>query len=269
MYEQQLSQIGLNKEQAVIYEIMLKNGSLTAGKIAGKGPFKRGVVYKILDQLVDLNLIEKGQKPGKPAKFSPLHPLKIKEMIKIQEQKYKDAQLILDGIMPGLSSDFNLITGKPNVRFFEGIEGIKEVLKDSLFQNPKKKILAFSDVAGYADYLKEWNSDYYAPQRKRLQIYEKAIIPNNQKALEFMKGYQANELTDVLFVDSESYPFSTEVNIYSDKISFVTFSKKTHIGVIVENKEVFETLTSIFDFCWEIGAAACRDIQPEWIKKPV
>src|SRR3989337_3585422 len=103
MYEQQFLQIGLDKEQAVIYEIMLKNGSLPAGKIAGKSPFKRGLVYKILDQLIDLNLIEKDQKPGKPAKFSPLHPLKIKEMVKIQEQKYKDAQMILDGIMPGLS----------------------------------------------------------------------------------------------------------------------------------------------------------------------
>lgn len=269
MYEQQLAQTGLNKEQAIIYELMLKSGALPAGKIASGSPFKRGLVYKILDQLVDLGLIEKKQEPGRPAKFSPLHPLKIKEMIKTQEQKIKDAQLILDGILPNLSSDFNLISGRPNVRFFEGLEGIKEVLKDSLFQNPSKRILAFSDVAGYADHLKEWNRDYYAPQRRRLQIYEKAIIPNNQKALEFMAGYQVNELTDILFVNNELYPFSTEVNIYSDKISFVTFSPKIHIGVIVENKEVFETLTSIFDFCWKVGNAYCQDIQPERFKKTI
>lgn len=265
-YIASLAQSGLSYAQARVYEILLKNGPLKAGKVHQKSDLKRGLVYKVLEELVILGLVEKNETSGKVAVFEPQHPAKLKDLAEKQEEKAKTAQLVLDGIMSQMASEFNLAVGKPGVSFYEGLDGVKKVLDDTLNDNPQKYLEVFSDASGYSTYLLDWNTNYYAPKRKRLNIFEKVIVPNSPKALEWLKGYQANEVTDFLFVDHNTFPFHTEINIYNNKVSFVTFSAKTHIGVIVENKEIYETLKSIFNFVWQMGKQHLGPTQPPWIK---
>lgn len=267
MYEETLTHAGLLKNEAIVYETLLKNGEMRASRLAASVSMKRGLVYKILDDLVYEDLVEKKEVDGGVTTFFPKHPLNLKELAERREQKAHDAKLALEGVLPSIVSDFNLISGRPGVQFYEGLEGIKKVLEDSLDNNSEGKILTFSDVAGYARYLREWNTKRYAPKRKRLGIQEKVIIPNNEEAVAYMKGYKANEVTEILFVDHKKYPFKTEINVYSNKVTFVTFSEKGHIGFIVENKEIYNTMRSLHLFFWEIGRKYCKDIQPEWLKK--
>ena len=80
MYEEILIKSGLTRDQAKIYEVLLKNGVLPASKISLKAGLKRGLGYKIIEQLVVLGLVEKIDK--KVALFAPNHPSKIKELLK-------------------------------------------------------------------------------------------------------------------------------------------------------------------------------------------
>ncbi|TAN58360.1 hypothetical protein EPN15_01360 [Patescibacteria group bacterium] len=59
MFEQVLTQAGLTENQALIYEILVKNGLMPAGAVCKKTPLKRGLVYKILDELTEIGLVEK------------------------------------------------------------------------------------------------------------------------------------------------------------------------------------------------------------------
>lgn len=269
MYEQTLIQAGLNQNQAIIYEILITNGSMPAGEICKKTPFKRGLVYKILDELAEIKLVEKLEKPQEVAIFSPAHPLKIKELAKEREEKAQDAQRALEGVLPKIISDFNLTIGKPGVRFFEGLDGIKQALEDTLVNNKEKKIFSYSDAAGYATYLKDWDLNHYALKRKELSIKEQMIIPNNPKGLAHMYEYPALEVTEIIFVDHKAFPFATDINIYSGKVSFVTFSEKAHIGVIVENPEIYQTMLSGFNIAWSLAKIQFADIQPGWAAKPI
>lgn len=265
MYEQSLQQAGLTPDQALIYEVLLKNGPLKASKVHQKTPLKRGWVYKILEDLAKMGLVEKKEEPGKVAIFSPAHPLKLRDLAETKERQAKDAQVALAGILPDITSVYNLIIGKPGVRFFEGLEGVKKVLDDALINNTQKSILSLSDAAGYATYLKDWNTEYFAPKRKKLGIFEKVIIPNHPKAIEWLSGYQSKEVTEFLFIDHNLYPFKTEVSIYEKKVSFVTFSERAHIGVIIENGEIHETMKTFFNFMWNFAKQYNQDLQPGWV----
>jgi len=266
MFEQVLTQAGLTENQALIYEILVKNGPMSAGAVCKKTPLKRGLVYKILDELTEIGLVEKKEKAKEVAIFSPAHPLKIKTLAKEREEKAKDAQAALEGVLPKIISDFNLSIGKPGVQFFEGLDGIKQVLEDTLINNQQKNILSFSDAAGYATYLKDWDLNYYALKRKKLGIKEQMLIPNNPKGMEHMYEYPAMEVTEILFVDHKTFPFATDVNIYEQKVSFVTFSDKAHIGVIVENPEIYSTMLSVFNISWNLAKIQFAEIQPDWAK---
>jgi len=265
MYQDIFTQIGLSHNEAIVYEYLIKNGESSAGQIIKKTPLKRGVVYNILADLGKKDLISE-RKKQKVAYFSPNHPEKLRQNLKDEDNRLHKAKNTLEANLASIISDFNLVSGKPGIRYYEGLNGIKKVLNDTLYNNQGKKLLTFSDVAGYAAYLKQWNINYYAPKRKELGIYEKVIIPDNKKALDYMKDYKASELTDIIFIDHNLYPFSTEINIYDNKVSFVTFSDRGHIGAIIENKEIAQTLTSIFNFCWKLGKKYTKDSQPEWMK---
>ena len=262
MYKDIFNQIGLAKNESIVYDYLLQNGESPAGDIIKKTPLKRGVIYNALADLVAKGLVTE-RKKQKIAMFSPNHPEKLRENIERQEQALLKAKNTLEANLANIISDFSLVSGKPGVRYFAGIAGIKKVLNDTILNNQGKQLLTFSDVAGYANYLKQWNAEYYAPKRKELGIYEKVIIPDNKAALDYMRNYKANEVTDIIFIDHALFPFSTEINIYDNKVSFVTFSERGHVGVILENKEIAQTLTSIFNLCWQLGKKYYQAKQPE------
>lgn len=275
MYQNILTELGLTANEAVVYEYLLKNGESPAGDIIKKTPLKRGVVYNALNELVKKELVFErtrvpagtGHSKNKIAFFSALHPDKLREKIEDEERQVTKAKHTLDANIASMISDYNLASGKPGIRIYEGLEGIKKVLMDTILDNPQKDLRTFSDVAGYMKYLKKWNQTVYAPKRKELQVFERVIIPDHPDATEYMSTYIANEITDILFIKHKLFPFASEFNAYNNKIAIVTFSEKTHIGMIIDNTELYETLRSIFDFAWNMGKEHLREEQPEWLKK--
>ncbi len=164
MYEQFLTQTGLTKEQATVYQNLIKEGFLLARKIALNTGLKRGLVYKTLEQLVDMGLVEKREDLGKIAIFHATHPSKLKELLGKREQELKTAETSLQGIMNQLVSDYNLFSGKPNVQFFEGVEGIKKVLEDSL--STQTEIYTYADVESIEKYISTINKEYVTKREK-------------------------------------------------------------------------------------------------------
>ncbi len=266
MYEKSLISAGLDEKQAVVYETLLSLGKSGMGKLVQKLPYKRPNVYNLVADLIAKGLVIEREERGRKV-FEVENPGKLHDLIDAEKHRLQLAHQSLEGVLPSLRSMYALALNKPGVRFFEGIEGIKQVLEDTLMNNSKKKIDTFSDVAGYAKYLRDWNTKHYAPKRKKLGIVERVIIPDNPEALAYMKGYQANNVTDILFVDHAKYPFATEINLYDNKASFVTFSPKTHMGVIVDNEEIYRTLSSIFEFVWGMGKRHLTDTQPDWLRQ--
>ncbi|MFA6514524.1 MAG: helix-turn-helix domain-containing protein [Patescibacteria group bacterium] len=269
MNEKALYTLGLTKVQAEIFDCLLQNGAQKAVDIAKKTKRPRGVAYKGLEELIALKLAIKKEGKAGITIFSAEHPSNLEQILEKKEKDLAKAKSAFESSLPDLISAFNLISNKPGVRFYEGEEGVKKVLEDTLTNNPEKQLCTFSDVASYATYLSDWNTNYYAPKRKKLGVFEKVIIPDNTRALNYMRNYKANDITDILFIDHKTYPFATEINIYNNKVSFVTFSSDFMMGIIVENKEIYKTLLSIFNFVWESGKKNLTDSQPEWLNKQI
>lgn len=267
MYKKILLQADLTPSQAEILDYLYQNKEAKASEIAKKIKRSRAIVYKEGDELANIGVIERVDNPNQISIYRAKHPSELKKLLDLRENKLKKDRELLNSYLPDMVSGFNLMHNKPGMKIFEGIEGIKKVLDDTLYGNKNKQLLTFSDVAGYSIYLKDWNTNHYAPKRAKLGIYEKVIIPDDKKALDYMKNYQANDITDIIFIDSSNFPFKTEVNIYDDKVSFVTFSERGHIGVIIDNPEIAKTLTSIFNFCWQLGKKNLQSSQPEWMQK--
>lgn len=250
-YQQSLIQAGLNSEQALIYEVLLRNGPLPAGRIHQKTPLKRGLVYKRLDELVAVGLVAKKDQPGKVAIFEPAHPLKLKELAEQKEEQAKTAQTALSGVMNQLTSEYNLAVGKPGVRFYEGLEGIKTVTFDNL--TAKTPILAYLDMATIFQHLKPMN-DEYVKIRRRLKLKKLNLVNDTLENKQYLATYN-RDITDIRLMSQQEAPmhFACMMQIYDNKVSYVTIDPDRWIGVIIEDKNIADMHRQLYMYSWQIA----------------
>jgi len=254
MYKDIFTDINLAPSEAIIYEYLLKNGESPAGEIIKKTPLKRGLVYKILDNLVEKGLvIEKRSIPSKKqgrnkiSHFMPNHPEKLREFIENEKKRFNKAKNTLEANMPTMISDFNLISGKPGVRFFEGIEGIKKVLEDTL--TSKETIYSYSDIEAIVKYTEKMN-DTYIKRRSELKIKKRGIVVDSPFSRNYLKNY-FSDITENRFISHEIFPFNSVMQIYDNKVAYISLSKKTKIALLIEDKNIYKMHRSLYELTWK------------------
>lgn len=254
MYKDLFVGLGLNENEAVIYEYLLKHGKVKAGDIIKNTDLKRGVVYLVLSDLVRKNLVseEKVGSKGLPGKaivseFSPQHPESLRFYLENQEKKIRQASNVLESNLSMLVSDFNLVSGRPGVRYFEGLKGVKKVLDDTLTSH-EKIIYTYSDIEAIVKYIDKLNSSY-VKEREKAEIQKKAIMIDSPFARGYLKNYHTGT-TETRFIDRGLFPFNTLMHIYDNKVAYVTLSESSMIGIIIEDKNIYQMHKSLFEFNW-------------------
>lgn len=245
MYEEMLKNAGFSKEQAQIYSLLLKEGAQQARKIVSKLAIKRGLAYKVLDQLVKLNMVEKVEKQGKVTVFQPKHPNEIVEILENRKRDLNTATESIKAIVGQMSSDFNMISGKPNVQFFEGLEGVRQVLEDTLYT--KEELISYVDLEVIEKYIKDINT-WYVGEREKYQIKKRGLVLDTPFNRKFLENYHKT-ITENRILPIDSEPFSTIMHIYDDKVSYITFGESI-IGVIITNPNIATMHKKLFEFTW-------------------
>ncbi len=249
-YVQTLSQAGLSADQALIYEMLIKNGPLPAGKIHQKTPFKRGLVYKLLEQLEGLGVVTKKTEPGKVAIFEPAHPLKLKELAEKKEDEAKRAQTALQGVLDSMTSDFNMISGKPGVKVYEGLNGIQKVYDEILLRGRNIKILA-SNIDRNNSKLSEL-IDTQTQKQNRLGITTKAIGSENDTSLSDKQLQELKE-TGIELRYLANFELPGQIIIFKDIVAISALTPEL-VTTVIQNQAITDTMTFIFDTLWGITA---------------
>ncbi len=235
----QLQQIGLNQKEAKIYLANLELGEASIQEIAKKSGVKRTSIYNLIDDLVKREVVHVVIKKNKK-RFVAAEPGTLKEII-TQRKK------ALENILPDLKMLSGTTKEKPRVRFYEGLEGIKAVYNDNLID--KKSMKAFTGVTkGYA-ILGDYGDEYIA-KRAAAKIKIQVIAPDDASGRVLKKKDRVSRRVTRL-IPKKKFPFDIEINIYGNKVSFISYSKQRLMGVIMESPEIAKTMNSIFDFAWE------------------
>lgn len=235
----QLQQVGLNQKEAKVYLATLELGEASVQEIAKKSGVKRTSIYNLIDDLIKREIIHVVIKKKKK-KFVATEPTALKEMI-TQRKK------ALEEVLPDLKMLSGATKLKPRVRFYEGVEGVKAALNDNLID--RKPIKGFTGVAKGYEILGAYGDEYIA-KRVRAGISIKVIAPDDAGGKVFKRKDRVSRRTTRL-IPKKKFPFEIEINIYGNKTSFMSYSKKRPMGVIIESPEITKTMNSVFDFAWE------------------
>lgn len=248
MYEQSLTQAGLTEEMAQIYEILLKQGPQTAGKLAKKSELKRGLTYKTLERLLEKQLVEKSEEDAKVAIFTASHPLKLQDLVEARQNRAKNAQLAVDGVLGSLISDFNLGLGKPGISFFEGVAGISRIYDD--INSNKQDIFLFRSAYDNDDPELSRLVDRQIKRQVALGIHTRALTPMVAETPKSVLEKDEKNLVSRRIIPRELFLLDSQIIIYGDKIAITSLKQKI-ISTIIDNPGIASTFKIIFEYVWQ------------------
>ena len=245
-FEQHLVQAGLTNEQARVYEALVERGPSLASDAARKAKVSRTLGYKVLGELIAMNLVQKHEESGKVTTFTAAHPLKLKEIVEKRQQEAKDALSALEGVMGAMSSAYNIAGGKPGIEFFEGRDGIAAVLNDTL--SAKEVIYTYADLKAIDDVYRDLNEEY-VEKRKRRGIQKRGVLADTPFTRKMLEGYDTS-VTDWRLIKYADAPSKTIIQMYDGKTSYIVMDRSEPVSMIVYDPHITAAERAIFDFVW-------------------
>ncbi|OHB24523.1 MAG: hypothetical protein A2542_04080 [Parcubacteria group bacterium RIFOXYD2_FULL_52_8] len=254
LYKDNLIQVGLSEKEALVYEALISSPKATVGQLLHKLPgIKRPNLYALLEALKGKRLVLELSEHGKKA-FQAESPQKLVEFTEKREQEYKQSKINLENALPSLLSQFNLASGKPNVRFFEGLEGAKKVMWDSL--TSRTEIYSYVDSAAVEEHFRELNN-LYVKERFKKGIKKKFIALDSPNVRDLARSSDP-ALTEIRVLDAALYPFAAVMQIYDNRVSYQTVEKDQMIGVLIEDPRIYKMQKTLFEHSW----ANATDVMP-------
>lgn len=240
MLYKELIQLGLSEKEAKVYLASLELGKATVQKIAEKSGVNRATTYFILESLLKLGLVSTYDQDKKTF-FSAEPPELLINLLKKQEAEIHQKALNFEEILPELRSVYNLAEDKPRVRFYEGKDGLFAIQQDFLQTHDCQIETVFSRDDVENVFTPQERAEYL---QKRLKKKLHAFAIYTQKRGPIV--HDGNDIMlDMYHIPADKFPISSDITIYGDKVAMASLRGKLS-GVIIENKEIANTLRSIF-----------------------
>jgi len=242
MDHRELANLGLTDKEAKVYLASLELGKSPVQKIGQKAGVNRATTYVIIKGMMKKGLMSSYHEDKKQFFFAE-SPEKLNILFKNQEQELKRKQEYLEKLLPELKGLNVSKEGRPIVRYFEGKEGLRAMaheLRDVQHGDTMKIIYS-------RDLLSKIFTDEELIQmaRKRVSKNAKAEVIVNDDL-----GKLKNIDAEYFKIPSGKYPITCDVAFFRDKVRIATL-KEPLFGIIIENKEVSDTLKILFNLAFK------------------
>lgn len=235
-----LQNIGLSRSQAAAYLKLVENGELSPPEISKLTGESRSNAYMILQRLEELGLIERVDK-SRRVTYQPLNPVALEELAETRKKQAIMTENQIKNSMPMVLSYFYSFTEKPGIRLLQGVEGLKEIYKDTL--RTKKDIYFLRTPAD----VKTLGNDYferYKKKRAALGIKTYAYTQNTPEARRHSQDDKVNKMVRT-WLKPKDYSAPVEINIYGNKVAFLVYGEDI-MGVIIQNPPIAESMRQLF-----------------------
>lgn len=243
-----LKKLGLSDKEIQVYLTLLELNDTSVRKIAAATNLNRGTVYDILKNLQKLGLASFYHKDTKQH-FVAEDPSELSRLLATKENELKSVREKIEEVIPQLKLLKNSESSKPVTKFYEGSRGIKFILNDVILSMKNDRIKEYYVYSAHGV-----REDVYAayPDFNKKRIKEKI------KALTISLSpggstYGLDERKWLASGSSGSPIEMTYILIYTGKCAFISRdSSGTPLGVIIENKMIYETQKNIFMQLWNL-----------------
>jgi len=225
-----LQELGLTANEAKLYFLLVRQGTMKATNLAEESGLQRRSVYDTLQQLERKGMVGKSDVAG-VAVFSPSPP---SSLLSFLDEKRNSAEKLL----PSLSRSFEA-ESRVGASVMHGIQGVKTVLADILATR--------SEFCVYYGQLQTYDAlpkymQLYHEKRQKLGIKARYVLLDTPNARERAKTIP---LAEFKFIDPSS-PSPGVWWTYADRLALVLWHKEPTI-ILIRSKDLAATFKKTFE----------------------
>ena len=242
---QQLKNLNLSDKEARVYLSLLELGPSTPYKIAKRARLKRPTAYVIAEELVGKGLIV--QVTGEKNKLYMARSPEV--YFEDVENRLKSAKRAL----PELMALQRKTSEKPNILYFEGVEGIKQVYDYRLKEFHGKEIVGFFARAKDVD--QELSEKVFFPwneYKMKHNINVRGFTPDDaglQSYSSFLSNDGEGGKILARFLPESMYGADCSLEIFEWGVRIVIMSSKQ--ALVIESEKFAHTMKDVFELLWE------------------
>jgi len=239
-----LLQFDLSEKEIGTYLVLLEQGALSVQDISKNTGINRVTTYAAIEELKQKGLVSESRK-GKRKLFVSENPDNLENILQEKRNKLRHEENILQNIiLPSLKAiDINQ-ENKPQIKFFEGLDGIYKVYDDY--------ILKSTDVIGCGSYdpvikVSPWKveQEYIKEMRKRKILFRGILedTETNRKFDEISKGVMHNK-----FLPKDE-KFSADILVFGSMVALISYEKKS--ATLIEDESIAKSIRMYLEFMWD------------------
>jgi len=245
--EEKLAQIGITGKLFKLYIAAVQLGEAPVQEVAAHAGLARTTAYDVLDRLEQEALIRIEERNGRRYVIAE-DPVGMLQRLELRRQ-------VISDVMPQIRSLYNGAKGKPQIRFYEGEEGVQTVLWDTLTCQSKslRGILSMNELIeapGLAE------MDVYIEERLKRGIALKVLRSPNKDVEKIWPSGQ-EQLRELRYAP-EGVTLGVTQYVYDNKVSIIS-SKRENYGLIIESEDFANLQSVLFETLWSISTPAKSD----------
>lgn len=245
MNDQILIDIGLTEREIAIYKALLSLGPASIRNIADKAGINRGTAYEVLKQMQARGVVTYLPK-GNRRLFNAREPEVLLEIAKEQKQRLDKALVELkQSVIPELHHLKPNFTAA-NVQFYEGDEGIEQVLRDIL-----NRVGGASEPVYSVFSSKPIRNHLYRPfPNFTAQRIARGI---RVKVIAIGEGGESAELSERKWIKTEGSVDAAYIAIYPPRCAIISLASNNYpTAVVIDSQEVAGAQQIIFETLWRL-----------------
>lgn len=238
-----LLQLGLSESEINIFITLLESGPASVQNISRASGINRVTIYSALGVLEKKGLVAETKK-GARRLFVAERPEELKAIVEEKGEEIRKINLDLDNLVLPLLKAINVSQeNKPEIRFYEGLEGIYKVYEN---------MLEAKDIIGCGSYdsvmkVSSWKEEEkYFHRIKHKKVFYRAILedtPVNRKFAEIAKG-----IAHFKFLE-EGVKLSADIHAYGDEVALMSYEKVT--ATVIRDATISKSIKTLLEFMWE------------------
>ena len=230
-----------------IYLQSLESGPATVQELARQLRHNRVTVHSAVEQLIKQGFLFESRK-GKRRLIAAEDPGVLYRLLQRKQNELEQTKMSIDYIANLLSNISKTDRSIPTVKFYEGVEGFKKMLDQTL--ESKGEVLVFTYVDLFAKLLTPKYLENYYARRAKKNISTRLIFPSAIFAKEVSKKARQWKM-QIRFLP-EQLNWKSGIFSWNDVVAIQSFTEGKVTCTIIENADIaFFYRKIIYELCWK------------------
>lgn len=248
-----IEELGLSNKEARVYVANLMLGPSSVQNIADQAGIKRVTTYVILESLIGLGLVSQSMK-GKKTYFNAEDPSNLSRLLNKREQELKEQKTNFNAILPELIGLKTIPKDSPNVKFYDGAEGIKGIFATffSTYAGDVTDAYGVSNLDQLHAFFPEMAQTGVNPERTKNKVRSHFLYTTTRGPI--YDDTDENSNRESRWVPIDKYSFQGDFSIIGDYIILLSLGGSNPIGITIKSREIAQGMLAMFHLAWD-GAA--------------